>query len=182
VEIKRIYRHSGPTLHMSDDHAARREKIRRQKMYHAAAIMVQKHFRKFSARRKVAVIRDVRRIKAEEAEMLRRLAESNVWYTDNEKLPVKKTETAVGWVDKGGLKLPPIKTFGRHRDFLSHKGWGRWTSGGGTRSWAPAEATKVDKSFVPDAHFSRTYVDKLHISGYDEKRMIEFQEKRVKIG
>jgi hypothetical protein len=125
-------------------------------------------------------MREVKRIRAEEEAALKRLAESNIWYTDNEKLPVKNTQVAMGWVDKGGVKLPPIKTFGRHRDFLSHRGWGKWIGSGPTRTWAPSDATKVDKTFLPDAHFSRTYIDKLNISGYDEKRMEEFKEKNYK--
>ena len=166
---------------MSDDHAARREKIRRQKMYHAAAIMAQKHFRMFSAKCRVAVLRDVMRIKREEEEMLRRLAESNIWYTDHTKLPVKNSRTAMGWVDKGGVKLPPIKAFGRHRDFLSHRGWGRWSTEGNVREWVPTQANVIDKNFHPDEHFSKVYIDKLHISGYDEKRMQEFKESRTNL-
>lgn len=179
VEIKRIYRPSGAAIRMSDDHIARREKIRRQKMYHAAAIMAQKHFRIFSARRKVSVLREVRRIQLEEQALLARIQNSNIWYTDNEKLPVKDSAVAMGWIEKNGLKLPPIKTFGRHRDFLSYKGWGRWTTVNNIRQWIPAQASKMDKNHIIDAHFSRTYIDKLHISGYDETRMLEFKQKQA---
>ena len=174
VEIKRIYKATGPALHISDDHAARREKIRRQKMYHAAAIMAQKHFRMFSAKCRVAVLREVQRIRQEEESTRIKILNSNIWYTDNEDLPVRKTEVALGFVEKDGLKLPPIKTFGRSRDFLSHQGWGRR---GNTLSkeWTPTAAAVMDKNFVGDSHFSKIYIDKLHINGYDEKRMEIFK-------
>jgi len=174
VEIRRIYKVSGPSLHISDDHAARREKIRRQKMYHAAAVMVQKHFRIFSAKCKVGVLREVRRIRQEEENTRLKIMTSNIWYTDNEDLPVRKTEVALGWVEKEGLKLPPIKSFGRSRDFLSHQGWGR-KGNGLKRDWTPTAAAVMDKNFVGDSHFSKVYVDKLHINGYDEKRMQLFK-------
>jgi hypothetical protein len=178
VEIQRIYRHSGPALHQAEDHIARREKIRRQKMYHAAAIMVQKHFRIFSAKRKASLLRELRRLALEAEETRRRLAEGNVWYTDNDNLPVKNTAVAQGWVEKNGLKLPPIKTFGRNRDFLSHKGWGRW-SDGKEREWLPSPAAVMVKNHAPDAHISRIFVEKLHINGYDEKRMLEFRNSQT---
>jgi len=174
VEVNRIYKPSGPALHMSDDHAARREKIRRQKMYHAAAVMAQKHFRMFSAKCRVAVLREVRRIHEEEERTRKKILNSNVWYTDNDDLPVRKTEVALGWVEKEGLKLPPIKNFGRNRDYLSHQGWGR-KGNGLKKDWLPAQAAVLDKKFEGDSHFSKVYVDKLHINGYDEKRMHLFK-------
>lgn len=181
MEINRIYKRSGPALHMSEDHAARREKIRRQKMYHAAAIMAQKHFRIFSARRKVAVMREVKRIQEEEEALRLRILNSNIWYSDNEKLPVRDTAVAVGWTEsKDGIKLPPIKQFGRNRDYLSHKGWGR-RADGLKRDWAPAPAAQLDKAFSGDAHCTKVYIDKLHINGYDEKRMLKFQNARYNL-
>jgi len=174
VEVTRIYKPSGPALHMSTDHAARREKIRRQKMYHAAAVMAQKHFRMFSAKCRVAVLREVRRIQEEEERTRKRILNSNLWYTDNEDLPVRKTEVALGWVEKEGLKLPPIKNFGRNRDYLSHQGWGR-KGNGLKKDWLPAQAAVLDKKFEGDSHFSKVYIDKLHINGYDEKRMHLFK-------
>lgn len=176
MEISRIYKRTGPALHMSEDHAARREKIRRQKMYHAAAIMAQKHFRMFSARKRVALMREVRRIRLEEEALLQRIRDSNIWYSDNEQLPVRDPEVAAGWrQSKEGVKLPPIKQFGRNRDYLSHKGWGR-RGDGLKREWAPAQAALLDKSFSGDAHCTKVYIDKLHINGYDEKRMQKFQD------
>lgn len=166
---------------MSDDHAARREKIRRQKMYHAAAIMAQKHFRIFSARRRVALIREVRRIHAEEEALLQRIKASNIWYSDNDKLPVLDTAVAIGWTQsKDGVKLPPIKQFGRNRDYLSHKGWGR-RADGLKRDWAPAQAALLDKHYNGDAHCTKVFIDKLHISGYDEKRMQQFHDSHTRL-
>jgi hypothetical protein len=180
VEIQRIYRHTGPALHQADDHIARREKIRRQKMYHAAAIMVQKHFRIFSAKRKASLLRELKRLGIEAEATRKRIADGSTWYTDKEDLPVKNLAVAQGWVEKNGLKLPPIKTFGRNRDFLSHKGWGRWSNENGKeRVWLPAPATVLVKNHAPDAHISRIFVEKLHISGYDEKRMLEFRNSQT---
>ena len=180
VEILRIYRNTGPALQMSEDHAARREKIRRQKMYHAAAIMVQKHFRKFSARRKVAVVREVKRINMEAEALRLKILNSNIWYSDNQALPSRDPQIASGWVEKEGLRLPPIKTFGRNRDFLSHQGWGR--KGNSLKGeWTPTAAAVMDKKFSGDSHATKVYIDKLHISGYDEKRMQQFQKAQTRL-
>mmetsp|Transcript_17064 Transcript_17064/g.28887 ORF Transcript_17064/g.28887 Transcript_17064/m.28887 type:complete len:595 (-) Transcript_17064:297-2081(-) len=231
VEIKRIYFYDGPPIRMSDDHAARREKIRRQKMYHAAAVMAQKHFRIFSAKCKVAVIREVRRIKREEEALAAHIAATNTWYTLKDDLPIKKPSIAAGWTEKNEIRLPPIKSFGRYRDYLGHQGWGhkqipieeiadastdpfkqrdvfdREHSGGGAGSaagggsnqlavaatgsrmskgskagletWSPTKAAVLDKEFNGDTHATRAYTDRLHINGYDAKRMQRFMDMQV---
>jgi hypothetical protein len=176
VEIDRIYKRTGPALQISEDHAVRREKIRRQKMFNAAAIMAQKHFRIFSARRRVGLIREIRRIQMEEEAQRLRINNSNIWYADSPALPSLDPEIAAGWTMKDGVRLPPIKTFGRSRDFLSHRGWGR-KGNSLQREWAPTAAA-THKNFDGDFHATKVYVDKLHINGYDEKRMELFKRKQ----
>jgi hypothetical protein len=172
VEIDKIWRSTVRHEVMSQAHAERRERIRRQKMFHAAAVLIQKNFRMYCAKNEVFMRRELRRIKQAELERLRLIASRNKWYTELDDLPAKKQTS--GYVEKDGLRLPPIKNFGRHQDYLSVVGWGR--RGDGTKGeWKPTPLAVADKNFLGDTALSSIFTDKLHVKGYDSKRLKRFQ-------
>lgn len=174
VEIDKIYTPHKQII-MGEEHMARREKIRRQKMFHAAAILIQKQFRRYSAARLVAMMREIRRIQIMEEQMSRRVEASGAWWTLNRKLQIRKKEKIVTTISSNGVKLPPIKAYGRRVDFLSAKGWGR--RGPDLKgSWTTTEAAKIDKNFMGDSHPTLIFTEKLRISGYDKKRERTFVE------
>jgi len=54
-----------------------------------------------------------------------------------------------GWRESSnGIRLPPIKSFGRNRDYLSYEGWGRTDHM--TKKWMPTIAAQLDKDFLGD--------------------------------
>lgn len=191
VEMEKLYRRTnGPQEQMTEAHAARREKIRRQKIFHAAAILIQRNFRIFTAKKELALRKEIERIARVEEEERRRIAAGELWYTeldipsklmtaenyDDDSNPVPPEKGAdlsiYGKRESEALKLPPIKNFGRNRDHLSASGWGR--RGGLKGDWIPTKAAK-HKEFIGDSHPSRVFTEKLHISGYDERRMKQFK-------
>lgn len=173
VEVKKIYKADAKHLIMSEAHAERREIIRRQKMFNAAATLIQKHFRIFIAKNTAKLKRELRRLKEAERIAQLKIAATAKWYTDLEQLPSKNLSQS-GWREiNDGIRLPPIKQFGRHQDYLSVNGWGR--RGDGTKgTWTPTPASLLDKDFLGDTAMSRLYTDKLHVKGYDGKRLKEF--------
>ena len=176
--MRRIYKGHGQAVLMTEEHEARREKIRRQKVYLAAAIKLQRTFRMFSAKCVVSVMREVKRIRAEEELLRRKVQASGTWWTDVPALPVAHSrDVATGWTEKKGVRLPPIKTFGRSKDYLSFRGWGR-KGNNDEGEWVPTPAALLDKRFLGDSHVSRIFIDKLDRGGYDEKRMQQFKESR----
>lgn len=123
VEIDRIF---DPRLQrkvvMSEMHEQRREKIRKQKMFHNAATRIQAQFRRFAAEKEVAMLREMHRIGCVE-QLRQRIIQANaIWWTENPALPSKKLAQLPS-IGSNGVKLPPIKAFGRNRDHLSHRGW-----------------------------------------------------------
>lgn len=170
VEIDKIYKPHKKIV-MSEAHQNRREKIRRQKMFHAAAILIQKHFRRHLAQKERKMMKELNRL-ADVAKMLeKRIEASGIWWSDNVNLPSKKL-SELPTMSSTGLKLPPIKSFGKHRDYLSFQGWGRKDTSQG--SWLPALAAQMDKKFMGDVHPTHIFTQKLEINGYNEKRLNQF--------
>eukprot|EP01038_Epipyxis_sp_PR26KG_P009811 gene9811-13202_t len=204
VEIKRIYKPhpDSKELQMTEAHAQRRELIRRQKMFMAAATLIQTRFRMHSAKKELHLRKEIKRLKSTQFQQEQMRISGAIWWTELKNLPSKQMTTS-GMIEFKGHMLPPIKTYGRHRDFLSHKGWGKnVTSIGHIQNnpnllvnnnnnnnsnnyatnksnhdhWAPsllAMAAKNDFNLHPSIRYS----EKLYISGYDEKRMKQFAEK-----
>lgn len=171
VEIDRIYRPVRPVV-MSEEHEARREKIRRHKMFMAAALKIQRQFRRYRAQKEAQMIREINRLKRAEQRLNKRIEATNIWWTENEKMQVKKPGEAA-LISSTGVKLPPLKTFGRRRDYLSYKGWGR--RGNDLKgTWLPSLAAVLDKNFMGDTHPTLIFSEKLRVKGYDEKRLKKF--------
>ncbi len=174
VEIARIYRSNPKAEVMSQAHYERRERIRRKKMFHAAAVLIQKNFRMYLALNEVHMRRELNRLIAADKLHQAKIAATAKWYTALEELPSKKT-SAAGWTEsRTGVKLPPIKQFGRYQDYLSVRGWGR-RGDGPKGEWTPTPASVLDKEFLGDSAVSRVFTDKLHVKGYDAKRLKRFQ-------
>lgn len=173
VEVRKLYKAEGKSAIMSEAHAERREIIRRQKMFNAAATLIQKHFRIFIAKNTAKLRRELLRLKEAERLSNLKIQATNKWYTELEDLPSNNLSGS-GWTEtKGGVKLPPIKQFGRHQDYLGVNGWGR-RGDGPKGEWMPTPASVLDKDFLGDTSMSRVFTDKLHIKGYDGKRLREF--------
>jgi hypothetical protein len=171
VEIQRIFRPVRPVI-ISEEHAARRELIRRHKMFNAAAIKIQAQFRRFRAQRELKMLREIERLKRYERRLQKKIAATNTWWTNYDQIKYKKSGEP-SMFSSTGVKLPPIKTFGRRKDYLSHRGWGK--RGNDLKgSWQVSTAALLDKAFNGDSHPSSIYSEKLHISGYDERRLQKF--------
>jgi len=56
VEMNKLYKRTGKERR-GEEHGRKRERIRRQKMFHAAASIIQKRFRIFSAKKEMALKR-----------------------------------------------------------------------------------------------------------------------------
>ena len=56
VELAKFYTSDGKKVRMSDEHAARREKIRRAKLFKAAATRIQKNFKIYRLRKVNSII------------------------------------------------------------------------------------------------------------------------------
>lgn len=172
VEIEKIFRPVRPIV-MSEEHEARREKIRRHKMFMAAAVKIQTQFRRFRALQELKMRKEIRRLKKMEERMNKRIDKANVWWTESAAMLAKSKSGTEIQLSSTGIKLPPIKTFGRRRDFLSYRGWGhRGNDLKGT--WTPSPASILDKNFMGDTHPTLIFSEKLHTKGYDEKRLKVF--------
>jgi hypothetical protein len=98
-----------------------------------------------------------------------------------------------------GLKLPPIKNFGRHRSYVSFRGWGR--RGDGLKSDFQLTATgwhtymnfslnckfnsvlsfvlvEEQKLVVDVMHPTLRFAERLRLTGYDERRMDKFMKQK----
>lgn len=167
VELDKIYQINKKII-MSEAHEQRRERIRRQKMFYTSAILIQKQFRRYRAQKELKMLRDLKRLEEQRLALEGHIKASGVWWTRHPNLPSKKLDPGV--VDKEtGVRFPPIKTFGRRKDFLSCDGWGR-KAGSIASSWLPTVAAKLDANFLGDTHVTQKYTEKLHISGYDANR------------
>lgn len=173
VEIGKIFSPK-KQINMSEEHTARREKIRRQKMFEASAIIIQKYFRRYSAKKEVQMYREIARINVMEKRIQQKIEATSIWWSENPHLPSRKGLKAHS-VSSQGTKLPPLKLFGRRRDYLSYKGWGR-RGNDINLPWIPTPAALKDKGFAGDTNPTLIYSEKLHISGYDEKRLKLFLE------
>lgn len=125
VEISNIFdERQQAKVVMSADHEQRREKIRRQKMFHLSAVKIQRQFRRFSAQKEIIMLREIRRVERIEEIRRQKVLANSIWWTENKSLPSKKL-TYLPSIGSNGAKLPPIKSFGRNRDHLSQRGWSR---------------------------------------------------------
>ncbi len=170
IEIEKIYKPHKKIV-MSEAHTNRREKIRRQKMFHAAAILIQKNYRRHLAVKEKKMLIELNRLQEMKLLLEKRIEASGIWWANHPNLPSKKL-AELPTISSTGLKLPPIKTFGKRRDYLSYQGWGRKDVTQG--SWLPALAAKMDKNFMGDVHPTHIFTQKLEINGYNEKRLNQF--------
>jgi hypothetical protein len=124
VEMDRIYHHNPQQkIQMSLHHQQRRETIRKQKKFHYSAIKIQTQFRRFAAQKELILQRELSRLHEIEIIRQRKIDDTAIWWTNHKMLPSRKQIFPL--IGSNGIKLPPIKTFGRYRDHLSHRGWTR---------------------------------------------------------
>jgi hypothetical protein len=196
VELAKIFMPKDK-IYKSDMHEYRRETIKRIKAQEAAAIIIQKYFRRFAARKEVklrlGLLLTQKNLEAMESALLA----MGAWYTDREDIPSKQLvlrDTDDDVMASGNAKkttadflqnirFPPIKTFGKRQDYLSTSGWGRRQPNG---SWLPllaaAPANTKTKPFTGDAHPTRIFSDRLSERGYDNRRLCAFHgHKTIKL-
>jgi hypothetical protein len=194
VELAKIFQPKDK-LYKSDMHEFRRETIKRIKAQEKAAVIIQKYFRRFAARREMnlryGLLITQRNLEAMEAALLA----MGAWYTDRPDIPSKQliVHSSDDLVNEASsattgnkeakkrikssfefletIKFPPIKTFGQRQDYLSVNGWGRRDA---TGKWLPLVAA-TKHTFKGDAHPTRLFTDRLHESGYDNRRLCKFK-------
>lgn len=129
VEIAKIYVPGARVSILREEHQARREKIRKSKMFSAAATLIQAVFRGYRARKELYLIKEIVRVKDMEKRREELVIERGSWWMDRE-IPVH---------------LPPIKCFGRKRDHLTTKGWGHWEGNQFVSSFPELEKKKLEE-------------------------------------
>lgn len=173
VHIRRIQlevaaRYSGKAHgNMREEHQLRRERIRKAKMFAASAVAIQRVFRGHRARNDIQLTREIRRVELAKQRHEAAVIARSPWWMERE-LP---------------YTLPPIKTFGRKRDYLSSSGWGHWEG----KKWVPAlpptssSSSAQKKTFFDtteiafgDTHPTRIYTEQLKLSGHDKRRLQMF--------
>lgn len=186
VELNRIYK-ADKKFRMSDEHAARREKIRKAKLFTVAAKRIQNSFRKYLLRKEIFLRIEIRRVAAGEAKRRKDIESMGVWWVNRNDIPSKHFRgdrltlselPGTNIVAESDIPiLPPIKSFGRHREHLTCKGWGRFMPEGGIGTklkWTGVGMKEV--AFISDVfHPTRHYTSKLAASGYDERRQLMFK-------
>jgi hypothetical protein len=113
VEIAKIFKMEGSGTNLREAHQARREKIRKSKMFGAGAVLIQSIFRGYRARKEIRLVREIDRVQQMEKRREQLVIERGSWWMERD-LPVH---------------FPPIKSYGRKRDHLTTKGWGHFEDG-----------------------------------------------------
>lgn len=137
-------------LKISDNHFARREKIRRQKKFNQSAIIIQKNFRRFSAQKVLKLLKEIKRVSLAEEIIKKRIESTGAWWTSFPS--IKNTQSLLNSVNSHGALgknatihdlenekntknisnkvtiLPRIKNFGRRCDRPTANGWGHYKS------------------------------------------------------
>ena len=135
-------------------HLIRREKIRRQKELDFACTQIQRVYRGHLGRVDRRNLEEVNRVLAEDAQRKKFMESSSKWWSDQIVENPPKYE------------LPPLKLFGRHRDFYSCEGWG----GVRQNKWNNLPALKDYR----DVHVTQMVVtERLKKCGYDRRRREE---------
>jgi hypothetical protein len=151
VELAKIYKFSEDDHNLDNkEHLIRRERIRKAKMYSTSALTVQRYYRGYLTRRELRYAAEVERVTKFETERRAAMQRDSTWWMERH-VP---------------YELPPIKTFGKRRDHLACKGWGRYENG----KWI---ALKLEKH--NDYHPTRVFTEKLHDTHYDERRANKFK-------
>ena len=118
VEINKIYKRNNARGHLREVHQIRREKIRKAKMFAAAATLIQAVFRGYRSRKELKLTIEIARVREADKRRNQLVIERGSWWMDRE-LP---------------QHLPAIKSFGRKRDHLTCNGWGHWEGD----NWVPS--------------------------------------------
>ena len=167
VEIEKIYTGTS-SLHMSEEHFARREKIRRNKMFLAAALLIQRQFRKYAAQKTTRMLKEIKRIKEAEDALNAQIAAAGFWWSENKALQIRSESALQSLSGQSGVKLPFIKDFGRHREYMSASGWKKYNIQTGMLT--------IDKTMSRSQHPSIAFTEKLRINGYDKRRLQQMEE------
>jgi hypothetical protein len=174
---------------MSEEHAIRRERIRKMKLMIYSAIKVQMAFRQYLARKELSLRKEIRRIKIAAANAEEELRRLSTWYAERDDIPSKKLAALNPYLDSSKdvdvpdpndkaayLKLPPIKSYGRNKVHLSAQGWGCYDSAGVWNSLEP-DYSKLNpsqkiirKEFGFDSNVTKFVSLKLLTNGYDGRR------------
>ena len=123
VEINKIYKRTNAAGHLREVHQIRREKIRKAKMFAAAASLIQSVFRGYRSRKDMKLTIEIARVRDADKRRSELVIERASWWMDRE-LP---------------HHLPAIKAFGRKRDHITCNGWGHWEGD----NWVPSFPTLV---------------------------------------
>lgn len=184
VELMKIYPYE-KKLRVTEDIFLRRERVKKMKLFNASALKIQRCFRGHLARDDVKLSKEVTRMRLRLKQQDEETLLSGIWYTDRQDIPSKRYIGDHILSDEANfdqwkviltpedLKLPPIpvKSFGRKRDHLSTKGWGRR---GPQDEWIDLSVVRKGLPPVNEAHPTRIFTEKLSVSGYDRRRYQKF--------
>lgn len=165
IEVAKFYVKKKSDVY-TEEHAARREAIRKRKLFTITSTKIQCAFRCYRARKDLAMRREIKRIKEFEVEFKKEIVRQGIWWINREDIPTKKLFTNSG--HNIADILPPLKIFGRKRDHLSVKGWGKFNLG----KWAPLSLTE---KFQGDAHVTQFLSTKLSTNGYNYRRQQRYR-------
>ena len=169
IEVAKFYTRKKSDVY-TEAHAARREAIRKRKLFTITATKIQCAFRCYRARRELATRKEIKRINEFEVEFKKEIERQGIWWINRGDIPTKKLYTNSGHNITD--ILPPLKIFGRKRDHLSVKGWGKFNLG----KWSPLS---LNDKFQGDAHATQYLSTKLNSNGYDYRRQQRYRGIKV---
>jgi hypothetical protein len=208
VEIAKIYKYTKKSR-ATEELIQRRERLRKAKLFDAAATLIQKCYRLHLAKKRIKHMRQVAALTIRLHQQQIVTEQNATWYTELPHIPSRlykgdgillassnqnessSTALTVSNIiynqphliqaskepthQQEELKLPllPVKRFGRKRDHLSTRGWGRR---GPNSEWidiSSISATAQQASMV-ESRPTRVFTQKLNISGYDKRRYQKF--------
>lgn len=199
VEIAKIYKYTKKSR-ATEELIQRRERLRKAKVFDTAATLIQKCYRLHLAKKRLKNMRQLAAftIRLKRQQMI--TEQNDRWYTELPNIPSRmykgdgillssnQNEGYVSNIYKQSsslqasaalppeeIKLPilPVKSFGRKRDHLSTRGWGRR---GPNSEWIDMSkiAANAEQASLTESHPTRVFTEKLKISGYDKRRYQKF--------
>lgn len=130
-------------------------------------------FRSHVARNELAMRKELKRLELAEEQMKRGILAAGQWWSRRADIPSAKLFLGDPAVSIAAL-LPPIKLFGRKRDHLSTRGWGRFD--GLRQRFAPLLSQGDEAAGAVDAgNPTQALTRKLMKGGYDSRRDQRFR-------
>lgn len=206
VELSKIYTNPRKAR-ATEELIQKRERLRKAKLFDAAATLIQKYYRTHLAKKSFVRMKEIINMTKKLSEMQDLTVQSGTWYTELPNIPSRQYKgdgillispesslhepvrdkltkrltvkrNSSNKQEEGNnndLKLPilPIKQFGRKRDHLTTRGWGRR---GPNNEWIDLSKVQSNQqSSLFENHPTRLFTEKLQLTGYDRRRDQKFR-------